>query len=754
MIRFRNLRVRLTVLYMGLFGLALVVTAAAVVTAITRSAEQMVRAELVATGAVYDQIWSARSAQLHQGAALLAQDFGFREAVATGDDPTVQSALANLAARQGVEGALMMLVDGHVVAEGVTLDDATLDTLWTALDQQARDDGILRINGVEHQAVAAPIRAPVLLGWVIFIQRLDAAQMRELERLSAIPLEAAIVSAGEASQARDTGPRLVDGRMVLARPLPSLDARGADLVLSYRMALAMAPYGAMFAWLGLIAVAGTVMMMGGAWLLSRSITRPIRALDDAVHRLEAGERVEVAVQSDDELGRLARSFNHMVGAIRDREARLNHLALHDHETGLQNRLGFERALAAEQDACVVVFHVARFETVRAAVGYDAAARLIRQLGERLGAVAGQPAARIAPGMLALKAAGPAQAALAWAVEVRNAAEGSFEVDQAPIDVQLTVGVAPRSDAMINLSDIDRAVVAVDQAGFGSDRAAIFDAAAYGDPSGNLSIIGDLMKALENGEFSVSYQPKLDLRSGRLTGAEALARWTHPRRGFVSPDLFITIAEETGHIREVTDWVLARALADQAELADRGLEVKMSVNVSGRLLGDPDFVEAALAQAATARGPLCLEITETAVIDNADAAIAAIERLSSAGVEMSIDDYGSGLSSLAYLKRLPASELKIDKAFVMAIDSGSRDALLVKSTIDLAHALGMRVTAEGVETDAGLALLQAMGCDLAQGYLIGRPMPIAALAERFAADAAQAAATPDAPPDAKARSVAA
>lgn len=738
MIRFRNLRVRLTVLYMGLFGLALVITAAAVVTAITRSAEQMVRAELVATGAVYDQIWSARSAQLHQGAALLAQDFGFREAVATGDDPTVQSALANLAARQGVEGALMMLVDGHVVAEGVALDDATLDTLWAALDQEARDDGILRINGVEHQAVAAPIRAPVLLGWVIFIQRLDAAQMRELERLSAIPLEAAIVSAGAAPQAQDAGPRLIDGRMVLTRPLPSLDARGADLVLTYEMARAMAPYGAMFAWLGLIAVAGTVMMMGGAWLLSRSITRPIRALDDAVHRLEAGERVEVAVQSDDELGRLARSFNHMVGAIRDREARLNHLALHDHETGLQNRLGFERALAAEQDACVVVFHVARFETVRAAVGYDAAARLIRQLGERLGAVAQQPAARIAPGMLALKAAGPAEAALAWAVEVRNAAEGSFEVDQAPIDVQLTVGVAPRADTLVSLSDIDRAVVAVDQAGFGTERAAIFDAAAYGDPSGNLSIIGDLMRALENGEFSVSYQPKLDLRSGRLTGAEALARWTHPRRGFVSPDLFITIAEETGHIREVTDWVLARALADQARLADEGLEVKMSVNVSGRLLGDPGFVEAALALAATARGPLCLEITETAVIDNADAAIAAIERLSSAGVEMSIDDYGSGLSSLAYLKRLPASELKIDKAFVMAIDSGSRDALLVKSTIDLAHALGMRVTAEGVETEAGLALLQAMGCDLAQGYLIGRPMPIAALAERFAADAAETA----------------
>ncbi|MFN3354321.1 MAG: EAL domain-containing protein, partial [Brevundimonas sp.] len=167
------------------------------------------------------------------------------------------------------------------------------------------------------------------------------------------------------------------------------------------------------------------------------------------------------------------------------------------------------------------------------------------------------------------------------------------------------------------------------------------------------------------------------------------------------------------------------------LADQGVALKMSVNVSGRLLGDPEFVAGALELAERARGELCLEITETAVIDNADAAIAAIERFAEAGVEMSIDDYGSGLSSLAYLKRLPASELKIDKAFVMKMDAASRDALLVKSTIDLAHALGMRVTAEGVETDAALALLTGMGCDMAQGYLIARPMNVEALGEMLA-----------------------
>ncbi|MFC0634532.1 putative bifunctional diguanylate cyclase/phosphodiesterase [Brevundimonas balnearis] len=728
MIRFRNLRSKLTVLYMGLFGLALILTAIAVVTAVTRSAERMVRAELIATGEVYDQIWSARSEQLRQGAAVLAQDFGFREAVATGDDPTVQSALANLAARQGVEGALLMLTDGHVVAEGVQLDDAALDALWAALDGGERDDGVLRVEGQEHQVVAAPIRAPVLLGWVIFVQRLDAAQMRELEGLSAIPLEARIAPA--AAEAR-TQPMIADGRMSLARPLPSFDADGAELLLAYPMAKAMAPYGLLFAWLGVIAVAGAGMMLAGTWLLSRTITRPIQALDDAVHRLQAGERAEVEVASDDELGRLAHSFNRMAGAIRDREDKLNHLALHDHETGLRNRLALERALATQPGACVVVLQVARFDTVRAAVGHDAAAQLLTQLGARLQAITEDAPARIAAGLLALRVEGETDQALAWARQVRAAVEGSFIVNGAPIDVQLIIGVAGPAEQTRNLSLIDRAVVAVDQAGLGAERAAAFDAEAYGDPSGNLSIIGDLMRALDNGEFSLSYQPKYDLRDGRITGVEALARWTHPQRGFVSPDVFITIAEETGHIRQVTDWVLRRAIVDQQRLAADGVELEMSVNISGRLLGDAAFVKAALDLASGASGKLCLEITETAVIDNADAAIAAIERFAEAGVKMSIDDYGSGLSSLAYLKRLPASELKIDKAFVMKMDAASRDALLVKSTIDLAHALGMRVTAEGVETDAALALLKGMGCDMAQGYLIARPMSVEALVEMLA-----------------------
>ncbi|RZJ38276.1 MAG: EAL domain-containing protein, partial [Brevundimonas sp.] len=254
--------------------------------------------------------------------------------------------------------------------------------------------------------------------------------------------------------------------------------------------------------------------------------------------------------------------------------------------------------------------------------------------------------------------------------------------------------------------------------------------AYGDPAGNLSLISELMAALDNGEFSLAYQPKYDFRAEAITGVEALARWTHPRRGFVPPDLFVGMAEETGHIRPLTEWVVRQAIIDQKAMAAAGHQVMVSVNISGRLLSDDSFTDFALEQIAASGARLCFEITETAVMHDPERALAVIARLSDAGVCISLDDYGSGLSSLGYLKRIRADELKIDKSFVMDMDQSSRDALLVKSTIDLAHGLGLRITAEGVETPTALALLRGMGCDMAQGYLIGRPKPLAALIERL------------------------
>ncbi|TAJ63446.1 MAG: GGDEF domain-containing protein [Brevundimonas sp.] len=420
--------------------------------------------------------------------------------------------------------------------------------------------------------------------------------------------------------------------------------------------------------------------------------------------------------------------------LRDREARLAHMALHDQETGLGNRLSLERLASGPGRTYVILLCVDRFEVVRNAIGYDSMARLLVTLGHRLSALSGgAPVARIGGGTLGLVFSSDSdESAVALAARLCEAAHAPVILNGAPVDIALTAGVARAGELNQSVpSPVDRASIALDQARATRRRAAAFDADRYGDPAGNLSLVSEIMAAMDNNELVLAYQPKYDFRTERISGVEALMRWTHPRRGCVSPDLFIGMAEETGHIRPLTEWVIRRAIADQKVLAAAGHALTVSVNVSGRLLSDESFAEFALAEVAASAADLCFEITETAVMDNPELALHIIARFAEAGIAVSLDDYGAGLSSLTYLKQIRADELKIDKSFILGLDQSSRDALLVKSTIDLAHSLGLKVTAEGVETPTALALLRGMGCDLAQGYLIGRPVPLAALTEQLA-----------------------
>lgn len=758
---FKSLRTRLTVLYAALFGAAMILVSLAVYAAISANAERAVRDELTATGAVFDQVWALRSGRLQDGAGLLARDFGFRSAVASRDRQTIASALDNLRGRLNVDIAFMVDTDGAATGSG---DPALLgpaaQRIAANLDT-AIVSGVLTLGGDGYQAIAAPILSPTLSGWVVFAQRLDQREMTALEQLSAIPIQATVLHRGNGGQwvsgPGASGDHAAMGKVIdqaLAakagqRPQLHLDERSgpsiavvkrlnaidggapAALLLRYPLALAMAAYRPVLASIFVAGLLGIALVVAGSWFLARSVTAPIQSLTEAVGRLRAGEPSQAVAQTEDEIGVLAHGFNEMAAEIADREARILHQARHDYETGLPNRHAYEQAVEAMiarrapgQAVVAVAIGIDRFEHVRGAIGYGPATALVAEVGRRAAALAPDGfVGRLATSMLGLAVFAASEAAArARLAEMTRLIEAPFQVDDAAlVDIHASTGVAVLG---VHAGDgpalIERAGIAMAQARAARQKIAAFDAVSYGDPAANLSLMSEMLGALRSGAMDLFYQPKLDLRSRRVNAVEALVRWRHPVRGMLPPDLFIPMAEETGHIRALTDWVLARAIADQDRLRQAGHEAVMSVNISGRLLSDADFADRAIEAAAGATGPLCFEITETAVIDNPHAALGVIDRFASAGVAVSIDDYGSGLSSLAYLKQIRADELKIDKAFVMAIDSNAKDALLVRSTIDLAHSLGMKVTAEGVETAAAMQMLTLMGCDVAQGYLIARP----------------------------------
>ncbi|HVF93310.1 MAG TPA: EAL domain-containing protein [Sphingomonas sp.] len=237
---------------------------------------------------------------------------------------------------------------------------------------------------------------------------------------------------------------------------------------------------------------------------------------------------------------------------------------------------------------------------------------------------------------------------------------------------------------------------------------------------------ELDHAIDNDELILLYQPKVHVRRQEIGSAEGLVRWRHPTRGLVLPGDFIPIAEESQLIDRMTLWAIRRAIVDQRTLAAKGHDLRLFINISGQLLADPEFVREACELVGSADTKLGFEITETSVIRDPQSAIANLQLFADYGITIAIDDYGAGLSSLAYLKQLPARELKIDKLFITKLTSSHRDPLIVRSTIDLAHALEMEVVAEGVETHAALALLTVMGCDMVQGFLISRPIGLDAL----------------------------
>jgi EAL domain-containing protein (putative c-di-GMP-specific phosphodiesterase class I) len=317
-----------------------------------------------------------------------------------------------------------------------------------------------------------------------------------------------------------------------------------------------------------------------------------------------------------------------------------------------------------------------------------------------------------------------------AERIARAIEEPFRFQGMTLLVRASVGIAMFPDHGRDVESLmQRADIAMYSAKARGVGAEVYRASRDGHSRARLALIGELPDAIESGQIVVHYQPKFDLETGRVAGAEALVRWDHPQFGLLGPGAFLPLAEQTGLMRPLTLRVLDDAVGQCARWRDEGLMLPVAVNLGAPNLLDlglPGDVHELLAKWDVGPSMLQLEITETIVAADPVRVIEIMQRLGELGISLSLDDFGTGSSSLAYLRELPVQELKIDKSFILGMDEDAEAAMIVRTIVELAHNLGLRAVGEGIETDEAYRLLAESGCDYGQGFLMGRPMPAAEL----------------------------
>jgi diguanylate cyclase (GGDEF)-like protein len=438
--------------------------------------------------------------------------------------------------------------------------------------------------------------------------------------------------------------------------------------------------------------------------------------------------------------RRAREMARLAASLQQANAELQRVAYRDALTGLPNRVHFEERL--REDAAAARTHGGRwavlfvdldgFAPVNDSFGHAVGDEVLREAGRRLrGLVDADAAARVGGDAFVLRVAGRHEEAAALARRVLAAMQQPFVVDRQAIHLSCSVGIAlgPEHGDDARLITRAQAAMAATKRSGGAGctlYTPVRHAAGRFDCPG---LLADLREALARGELALRYQPKIDAGSGQVTAAEALLGWLHPTRGPVSPAVFLPIAERYGLIDAIGEWIVEDACRQARAWRDAGLRMRVAINLSALQLRDQTLVDrilAALRRHGVQPGQLTCEITESVAMSDAALARRSFERLGAAGIHVSIDDFGTGHSSLAYLRQLPVQELKIDRSFVTDLAHSADARAIVEAVLRMAHALGLKVVAEGVETERQHELLVQMGCDELQGYLYARPMPAEAL----------------------------
>lgn len=488
-----------------------------------------------------------------------------------------------------------------------------------------------------------------------------------------------------------------------------------------------------------------------AWGTSRSVVQPLHTLGRVARDIAKGDYANrVPPTFTQEVDRVGDALNTMAEAVAQREQQIVRLAYHDTLTGLPNRTALLQPMSGNTRAhsTLVLMDLARLKGINETLGYVTGDALIKEMANRTAVVvqAASDSGLIGPAPLVARLSGGT-----FAVWFDADSRGTVDVLRERIERTMAEPVLCSGhsvDLSINCGFADtlagpnalpveqllrNAEVALHAAKRGGTGHAWHNEAQEAARLGHLSLLSDLRMAVQSSELQMWLQPKYSLETGKAVGAEALVRWQHPVRGFVSPSEFVPFAEQTGYITMVTEWMLREALRTLVAWQPKHPELTIAVNISTRDLQDAGFarrVGRMVAAKGVSPDRLRLEVTESGLMQDAQSSLDLLHALHDIGTPLSIDDFGTGYSSLAYLQKMPVSELKIDRSFVDRIDQSPATQQLVKAMIQMGHGLGLTVTGEGVETEAERTVLATLGCDVMQGYLASKPLHGAALQRWF------------------------
>ena len=768
---FESLRTRIVVFFATLLILVQGFAFFLVNTANYQIATEAIEQELGVGERIFLRLLAQNRDQFEQSAVLLAKDFAFRTAVGTNDHATILSALTNHGARTGASVMLLISREQIVMADTLhpesRLQPFKFPRLIEAAIAKGKSSGIVTMDGRLYQLVLVPVLAPTAIGWVVIGFDIDDKTAGDLKNLTALDVSFLSRQGGEGWNIHASTLRpqtrsgllpaisgaeagkfdmdlLVGGEQYKAR-LTNIEKQGETqivAVLQRSLDVGIKPFKRVSNAFLVLALISIVLSVIGSILIARNITRPINNLAAVARRIEQGNYAQkVDIVGPGEIGALTSSFNFMLEGIATREKENLRLAFEDHLTGLPNRAMFYDRLRQSlminkrnvQPLSVMVLDLDRFKYVNDTLGHPVGDLVLREVASRLRGLLRESdtVARLGGDEFAiLMPSGDHERAAIVARKILAALETPITVEDQPIDVGTSIGIVhyPQhgedADMLLRHADIAMYAAKRNKSGY-----AVYDLRLEEHRQDHLTLLGELRRAIDQNELVLFYQPKLNFARNTVTSVEALIRWDHPTRGQVPPVEFIPFAEQTGNIRMITRWAIETAVKQCNVWQAAGHPLKISINVSARDLLDKElvsFISAAIGRHAVPPQLLCLELTESALMEDPVRARETLQQLHLLGVQLSMDDYGTGYSSLAYIKNLALDELKIDRAFVADMNTDKQSAAIVRSTIELGHSLGMTVVAEGVETESELNELKRFGCDYAQGYQICRPMRVADL----------------------------